>query len=170
MDDKKVANLVTDDGEIIGQYNQGDKIVRKASIEYLKDTEVWRIEHFYKGNIDEIRSQLESLTVYEKAFLLSIATYIGYEDCCIKYDNGCCMGFDDLVKLCRMSREKTMTTLNSLIKADILYKGRNSKGLQYFVNPWLFCKGNRIDKVLKTMFKNYRIKVMNGMKWGELKE
>lgn len=165
----KVIDLVID-GEIVGAINEGDRIIRKASVDYLKDTEVWKIEHFYKGNINEIRKQLESLSIYEKAFLFAIATYVGYEDCCIKHDNGQCMGFDDLVKLCRMGRTKTMTTLNSLIKADILYKGRNSKGLQYFVNPWLFCKGNRIDKVLKTMFKNYRIKVMNGMKWGELKE
>lgn len=155
-------------GEIVNEFNPGDRIVRKSSVEYLSDTQVWKIEHFYKGNIREVRKQLESLSVYEKAFLFTIATYIGYEDCCIKYDNGNCIGFDDLVKLSKMSRAKVSETINMLVKKDILYKGRNSKGLQYFVNPWLFCKGTRIQNVLKTMFKNYRIKVMGGIKWSDL--
>lgn len=169
VDRLEPCNIITKNGEIIGEFGEGDKIVRKASIDYLKETEVWKIEHFYKGNIAEIRKQLESLSTFEKAFLFSIATYVGYEDCCIKYDNGQCLGFDDLVKITRISRTKALSTINGLIKADILYKGKNSKGLQYFVNPWLFCKGTRIQKVLKTMFRNYKIKVMNGQRWGELK-
>lgn len=163
-----IGRIVDDDGVIIGMIGEGDKIIRKASVEYLQDTEIWKIEHFYKGNISEIRKQLEDLSIYEKSFLFCIATYVGYEDCCIKHDNGVCFGFDDLVKLTRMSREKTLNTINSLIRADVIYKGKNSKGLQYFVNPWLFCKGNRINTVLKTMFKNYRIKVKNEMKWSDL--
>jgi hypothetical protein len=163
-----IGRIVDDDGQVIGSIREGDRIVRKATVEHLNDTEVWSIEHFYKGNMDEVRKQLESLSVYEKAFLFCIVSYVGYEDCCIKYDNGSCIGFDDLVKLCRMGRTKTLNTINELIKKDIIYKGKNSKGLQYFINPWLFCRGKRIDIVLKTMFKNYRIKVRNGIKWGEL--
>lgn len=164
----KTAKIVDENGEVIGEIKEGDRLVRKESVDYLVGKEVWKIEHFYKGNIAEMRKQLESLSTYEKAFLFSVAMYVGYEDCCIKYDNGKCLGFDDLVSISRISREKAVSTINSLIKADILYKGKNSKGLQYFVNPWLFCKGTRIDKVLKTMFKNYRIKVMGSTRWGDL--
>lgn len=163
-----IIRIVDDDGQIIDHFNEGDRIVRKASVEHLKDTQVWNIEHFYKGNLDEIRKQLEDLSVYEKSFLFTIIAYVGYTDCCIKYDNGNCIGFDDLVVLNRMGRTKTMNTINSLRQKDIIYKGSNSKGIQYFINPWLFCKGNRINSVLKTMFKNYRIKVMNGRKWGDM--
>jgi len=166
----KPGKIVDENGEIIGSINIGDRIIRKESIDFLVGKEVWKIEHFYKGNIAEMRKQLESLSTYEKAFLFSIAMYVGYEDCCIKYDNGRCLGFDDLIKISKFSREKAWNTINSLIKMDIIYKGKNSMGLQYFVNPWLFCKGTRIDKVLKTMFKNYRVKVMNGTKWGDLHE
>jgi hypothetical protein len=162
------VNVVDDNGQVVTQINEGDRILRKKSVEHLSDTHVWKIDNFYKGNIEEVRKQLESLSTYEKAFLFTIVTYIGYEDCCIKHDNGNCMGFDGLVALARMGRTKTQETINSLIKKDIMYKGRNSKGIQYFVNPWLFCKGQRIQNVLKTMFKNYRIKVMNGQKWGEI--
>lgn len=162
------VRLVSPDGEIIGELGAGDKIVKAKSIEYLKDTQVWAMEHFYKGNTDENRKQMKNLNVYEKAFIYSIVTYVGYEDCCIKYDNGKCLDFDDLVELSGMSRGKCSSTIMSLISKDIVYKGRCSKGIQYFVNPWMFCKGNRINKVLKTMFRNYRVKVMNDQRWGDM--
>ena len=78
------------------------------------------------------------------------------------------MGFEDLVTLNKMGRTKTNETINSLIKKDIIFKGKNSQGVQYFVNPWLFCRDNSINNVLQTMFKSYRIKVMGGLKWGEI--
>jgi hypothetical protein len=161
-------NVIDEHGEILTSLNPGDRILRNKSVEYLSDTQIWNIKKFYKGNIEELRKQLESLSTYEKAFLFTIVTYVGYTDCCIKYDNGNCIGFDDLVGLTRMGRSKTNETINSLVKKDIVYKGRNSKGLQYFVNPWLFYKGNNINNVLKTMFKNYRVKVMGDKKWGDL--
>lgn len=128
------------------------------------------MESFYKGNIEEIRKTMKDLDVYEKAFLYSIATYIGYEDCCLKYDNGVELRFDSLVEIAGISKGKLSSVINGLVEKDILYKGKNSNTVQYFINPWLFCKGNRINKVLKTMFKNYKIQVKNGTKWKDLKE
>ena len=128
------------------------------------------MQPFYKGNIGEIRKTMRELDVYEKAFLYSIATYIGYEDCCLKYDNGVELRFDALVEITGISKGKLSSVINGLVEKDILYKGKNSNTIQYFVNPWLFCKGNRINKVLKTMFKNYKVQVMNGTKWKDLKE
>lgn len=114
---------------------------------------------------------MEKLNVYEKAFLFSITPYIGYEDCCLKYpSNGVELRFDKLVDISGMSRSKVSDVISSLVEKDILYKGKNSNTIQYFVNPWLFCKGNRINKVLKTMFKNYQIQVKDGTMWKDLKE
>jgi len=59
-------------GEEVNTLNDGDRIVRKKSIDSLKSIQVWNIKHFYKGNINEIRKQLEALSVYEKAFLFAI--------------------------------------------------------------------------------------------------
>lgn len=128
------------------------------------------MEHFYKGNIDEIRKTMQNLNVYEKAFLYSIVPYIGYEDCCLKYDNGNELKFEALVDISGISRSKLAEVISSLVEKDIVYKGKNSNTIQYFVNPWLFCKGNRINKVLKTMFKNYEIQTKDGIRWKDLKE
>ena len=128
------------------------------------------MEHFYKGNIDEIRKTMQNLNVYEKAFLYSIVPYISYEDCCLKYDNGNELKFETLVDISGISKGKLSAVINSLVEKDIVYKGKNSNTTQYFVNPWLFCKGSRINKVLKTMFKNYEIQTKDGVKWKDLKE
>ena len=130
-------------------------------------SEDWTLDYFYKGNISEIRAIMQELDTYEKAFLYSIAPFVSYEDCCIKYDNGKELTFDALSEISGISTGKLSKVIKSLIDKDILYKGKNSKNTQYFVNPWLFSKGNRINKVLKTMFKNYKIRTL-GLRWKEL--
>lgn len=157
-------------GEITAELRNGDRILRAETIEYLRTTEEWRIEHFYKGNLDEIRKWMKELTPNEKAVLFTISPYVGYEDCCLKHDNGRMLAFDDIVELSCLSRGAVSQVLNSLIDKDIIYKGKNAREKQYFVNPWLFCKGNRINKVLQTMFRNYRIRVCNGMKWKDIRK
>jgi hypothetical protein len=165
-----MGNLLvnTDTGEIITEVNPGDRILRGRSVAYLADVQDWRIEHFYKGNIDELRAQLLALSVNEKAFLMSVVTYVGYTDCCLTYDHGNTLDAADLLRLTGMGKSVLYATIDSLRRKDILYKGRNSAGAQYFVNPWLFVKGNRINKVLKTMFSNYKVRVCGGQKWGDM--
>ena len=166
---KGVINFET--GELEDGVRDGDviKITRKESIEYLSQYQGWKIEHFYKGHTDEIRKLIKELSASEKAFLFSVAPYVGYDDCCVKYTNGEDITTTDLVDLTGLGKTCLHQTIKSLIKKDILYKGKNSKNRQYFINPWLFCKGKRINKVLKTMFKNYRVRVYGGTKWKDIK-
>ena len=157
-------------GEILNRLSDGDRILKHKSIEYLSDFQTWKIEHYYKGNIDEVRKHLNSLSINERAFLFTVVTYIGYKDCCIQYDNGKTMDFEELIALTKMQKSLLYSTIESLRKKDIIYKGKNSKGTQYFMNPWLFSKGNQINRVLKTMFQNYHIKVLNDTQWKDVKD
>lgn len=182
MDDRKVKGYLIDiSGKRIQEIREGDRIQSGASIDAYRtkkireaeaikagDKQEWNLEHFFKGHIPEIRELMKSLSTFERAFLFSIATYVGYEDCCLKYDNGKCLDFNDLIMISGMSRGKASEVLGYLIKADIIYKGINSKGIQYFVNPWIYCKGVRINRVLQTMFKNYRVRVLDGKQWGKV--
>jgi hypothetical protein len=165
--------IINSDGEIVGKMNPGDRILPKSTIDFLesqKELQEWKIEHFYKGNINEIKKLNEELTIYEMGLLYALAPYVNYEDCCLKHGNNIELNLEDIVRLARISRGKTSETLNKLFKKDVLYRGKNSKGIQYFINPWLFCKGNRINAVLKTMFKNYQIKVCQNIKWKDLRD
>ena len=179
-DNRKTVGYVTNiDGKFNRDLKEGDRIVSGKTIDAFRtkkireeaanksgDKQEWNLEHFFKGHIPEIRELMKSLSAYDRAFLFSIATYVGYEDCCLKYDNGVCLDFEDLVAISDMSRGKLSQVLSGLIKVDIIYKGNNSKGIQYFVNPWIYCKGVRINAVLKTMFKNYHVRVLGGKQWG----
>lgn len=179
MEDEHVRAYVVSSstGEITANLHSGDRIVRgksrksykkkfESSPEYAK----WNLENFLKTHIAEVRLWMNELSQAEKAFLFSITPYVSFEDCHLQFENGSDIGTEDLVKITGLSRGLVYQTIESLVKKDILYKGKNSKSRQYFVNPWLFCKGNRINKVLRTMFKNYKIRVLDGKKWKDVKD
>jgi hypothetical protein len=182
MEGKEIRGYLTDKvGNVVKPVYEGDRLQSGNSIKSYHDKKMreleaekaggkqeWNLEHFFKGHIPEIRELLKSLSTNKRAFLFSIATYVGYEDCCIKYDNGKCFDFDDLVIASGMSRSTVSKVINELRTEDILYKGYNSKGIQYFMNPWIYCKGVRINAVLKTMFKNYHVRVHGGKTWGSI--
>lgn len=167
----KLDRLVVDydTGEVVTEMHDGDRIVRGSSVEYLQQFREWKIEHFYKGNLSEIKSWMKDLTPNEKAILFTVSPYVGYEDCCLKHGNGEMVTFDHIVELSGLSRGAVSATINSLIGKDIICRNKNSKERQYFVNPWLFCKGNRINRVLQTMFRNYGVRVCGGIKWKHIK-
>lgn len=167
---KVIVNLENDRVERVAYEGDRVRIMREASINYLEQYQTWNLEHFYKGHADEIRRLMKELSTNEKAFLFAIAAYVGYDDCCLKFPNGTDITSKHLIEITGLSNGAVHNTINSLVKKDIIYKGKNSKNRQYFINPWLFCKGNRINKVLKTMFKNYNIRIYGGTKWKDLKE
>ena len=162
------AVIDTDTGEKLHDFEEGDRLVKKKQIDFLEQYDVWKVNSFYKGNIDELKEVSKDLTIAESGFLFKILPYINYRDCLLCYSNGKDINQEDLAEITGMSRSQVYRTLESLISKDILYKGKNSKSFQYFVNPWLFVKGNEINKVLKSMFKNYKIRVLN-TRWKNLK-
>jgi hypothetical protein len=172
----KARIISVETGEIIDSINDGDRVVRKQSIDYLKrksnadakECLKWDLTNFMKMNIPEIHLWMSELSQSEKAFLFSIVPYVSYDDCHLQI-NGVDVGTEDLVFITGLSRSLVYSTIDSLVAKDILYRGKNSKNRQYFVNPWIFCKGNMINKVLKTMFKNYKVRVCGGKKWGDMK-
>lgn len=157
-----------DTGEEIFLYD-GDRITRKNSIDYLNDTEIMGIDSFFKGCIEELKLILPELSNMEKAFLISLAPYVGYNDCCLKHGNNSDILPQHMADITGLSERCIYDILTKLITKDIIYKGKHSKGKQYFVNPWLFNKGIRINKVLKTMFRNYKIRSKDNTKWKDLK-
>jgi len=113
---------------------------------------------------------MDDLSQAEKAFLFSVVPCVSYDDCHLQTHDGKDVGTEDLVEITKLSRGLVYETIRTLIQKDILYRGKNSKNRQYFVNPWIFCRGNHINKVLKTMFKNYKIRILGGKAWKDVKE
>jgi hypothetical protein len=164
------AVVSTDTGEVLSDIRDGDRlrIIRKESIDSFKSREEWG-EQFFKGYVAELRHVLPTLEQSEKSLLLSIAPYVSYFDCHLEYPNGRDMTFSGIVEATGYSKKTVIGILRSLVDKDIMYRGHNSKNNQWFVNPWLFSRGNTINKVLKAMFKNYYIRTKK-CRWKDLFE
>ena len=166
--------LDTDTGECLAEINEGDRILRKKSLDYLSELksgiiQEWKMESFFKGYIPELKEMMRLLTNNEAGFVAKTIFNIGYADCCLKDDLDNPLSQVKLAEICGLSERQTRRVMDALIKKGVLYKGEDSKENQYFVNPWLFCKGNIINSVLKTMFRNYGIKVLGGRQWKTAK-
>lgn len=178
--------LLSEHGDIIAEECNGDRIKYTAanSIKAFKENDnakkirklieletiykLWKSSKFFKGNIEELELIMKELDVYEKAFILSIAPYIGYDDCCLKDKNNRKMKFDKLVEVSGMSRGKLSYVINSLIAKQIIHKSKNCGNVEYVVNPWLIYKGTKIDRGLKRIFGDYQIKSKDNVKWKDL--
>lgn len=162
--------------------NEGDMHVKSKSIksykgmkEAIDDKEIegsdkymsLRYEDFAITNTKELKLLIPELGKSEKVLLLSILPYVGYEDCLLKHSNGRDLNIENISKISGLSLSTTEDTVNSLRIKDILYKGKNSRNVQYFVNPWVCSRGNRFNKVLKSMFRNYKIRSLD-KKWKEI--
>jgi len=169
MEENRVL-ISADTGEVLTNLEKGDRIVRSKSIErYKKNAESeFAKRSFIRVDIREGALILKELNPYEKSLLFTIQYYVAYESGIIQYPNGKEIGFDDICSLTGLSREKTATVLSSLIKKDLIYKGKNSRKVQYFMNPWIATKGIAPNPTLKEMFKNYKIRSKASVMWKDL--
>ena len=160
-----------DTGAILGTMKTGDRIVRKESIDYLKK-KAWandiRNRHYVKVYEEEGKLIAEELSAYEKAVLFQLQYYVSYESGLIRHANGREIGFTDIVEMTGLSRSTVADAIEGLVKRDILYKGKNSKKTQYFMNPWIACKGVIENPTLRDMFGNYRIRSKGNVRWKDL--
>lgn len=165
-------------GKRIVGLNDGDRVIRRASVEFLKAREEGKRKYtlekasgyinclsdtFVKVNDFELECIVEGLDVYEKAMLMTVLPYVRY-DCSVKRLNGRAVKMKELVKLSGMSQRKAYLVLESLIDKCIVCK----RGEAYYVNPWLFFRGNKIDKSLKDMFGDYLVRCRDMTPWREL--
>jgi len=140
--------LVDENGEVLEVIDNpknyvcladGDKIIRKGTIEYLRDT-IDITYHFIKINPKIFDKYCKKYSI-----LPYLACHIGYMDniCC--YDNGKIIRLKDLSKVCEVSETTIKRQLKGLIADDIIHKvpyKKNQKCLM--MNPWLCCRGKRI--------------------------
>lgn len=165
--DRVIVNV--NSGEILQSAYSGDvvKITKKASMDYLSTRAVISGGNFFKGYVAELRLVLPTLSQGEKSLLFSIAPYVTYYSCHLQWSNGKDITVSSIVRISGFSKKTVLKLLGLLVSKDILYHGKNSRNYQWFVNPWIFSRGNEMNKVLKAMFKNYYIRV-HKCRWKDL--
>jgi hypothetical protein len=163
-------------GEQIGELNPGDRIVHASTVtryrEWIEqqhvDKDKWVMTDFLKISAQEQQLWNKDLSLNEKAFLFSIQPYLSFDnDLCD--DKGVQLGTEELIYLTGISRRTAFTVIKSLTSKFILYQGKNGRGRQYIINPWIMCKGVYVKRDYQALFRDYRIRMLSGKRWGDLK-
>lgn len=139
VDEYGVVLEEIDDSSTLVSLKEGDRILRKGTLEYLNDTTDIKY-HFIKINPKIFDKYCKKYSI-----LPYLTCHIGYMDniCC--YDNGKIIRLKDLSKVCEVSETTIKRQLKGLIADDIIHKvpyKKNQKCLM--MNPWLCCRGKRI--------------------------
>lgn len=165
-----LALIDTDTGETIRtvEVSEGDsvRLVHKTAKNMEFDN--LPFDSFIKLNGEEVKFLTRELTSAQLSFLLSLLPYLSYCDNCIKDGRGTPMSVAQIGERLDISRKTANRIINELIEEDLLCKAKNSAEFQLFVNPWFAGKGNRCNRVLSTMFRNYRVRSMGGKRWKSL--
>lgn len=154
----------------IESYKRNRKAIERRKVNDSSKYMSWDLKHYSKVNTDELRLLLPELSKNERIVLFSLLPYVGYDDCLLKHINGKELNIEGIAKISSLSASTVEKVVKSLRHKDILYKGKNSRNVQYFINPWICSRGSKLSKVLKTMFQNYEVQSFGGIKWKDLKE
>ena len=138
---------VINDNDVVVKMNNGDRIVRKTSIDYFKDTKEIK-KRFIKVNDKAINL----LNKYGK-YLCLLLKYVGYMDGVLRFNNGIYLTNKNISKIFGINERNTINILNDLIKEDVIHKHKNKNKNYYIFNPWIASKGKRVSIDLYNEFK-----------------
>lgn len=151
-------NLIMDveTGEIIGELNEGDRIIRGKSTLKLQttigvnsDTEFIKL---YKNSIKMLANECD-LTKEEYRLCLNLLDYIRYESGVVAYENGKLLTRDDMQRLFNIKERTLDRAIDGLTENKIIAKVKCGKEINFLVNPYIFMRGTRINKTLYDIFK-----------------
>ena len=157
-----VVDLKT--GEILTELHPGDRIQRKNSLEYLTDTiEINNNQPYIKvftKTMFEVSKCLDGVTAQ---FLNFLIPYISYQTGILTYSNGKMLNRASLIALTGLHKDTVDKCLNKLITMKVLGKHKTGREVCYLANPFIFMKGNRVNKTLVKLFENSKwAKMMGG--------
>jgi hypothetical protein len=156
--EKEINKLIIDPetGEVTNQLYYGDNILRGETLQYLDETvEVGKNEYFVKifeSTLVDLGD--ESLTGKQWKVLITLIKHFKYKSGLVSYKNGNPLYIENISKLSAIPERTTYEAIEKLILKKIIAKNRTGTEIQYYMNPFIFCKGTRINKTLYSMFQN----------------
>lgn len=104
----------------------------------------------------DVRYIAKDISGISLAIAIFLQTYAKYQSNLIAYDNGRPISNDDIVKLTEYSKPTVVKCMDELVSTKVFARVKVGKSYQYYANPYIFCKGKRVNKTLIDMFKNYK--------------
>lgn len=138
---------VINDSEVVIKVGQGDRIVRKKSIDYFHDTKE------IKKRFIKVNDQATNILSKYGKYICLLLKYVGYMDGILRFNNGIYLSNKSISKIFGISERNTIKILNDLIKEDVIHKHKEKNKNYYTFNPWIASKGKRVSIDLYNEFK-----------------
>ncbi len=118
---------------------------------------------FMKLSIRGAQKMIKELTPTEIAMVIGLAQFVSYEDCCIREGGrGEVMSAQDIAKAMDMDDAKVYRLIKSLEEKGVMghhvtgsilkgYEGKMKK--VYTVNPFIYCKGKRVNRAVYDFYR-----------------
>lgn len=158
--EKEIRQVIVDTltGEVVNDIRVGDRfsITRSSQLEHLSkqyaNESFIPDAKFIKVFIDPLHELKKALTSAELTFLIDLIGYISYESGILQYANGNSLSRSDISDITNVEMRWVDTLLASLIKKQVLGKHRTGKSVCFTANPYLFCRGQKVNKTLKKLY------------------
>jgi hypothetical protein len=154
--DKKLKLIDTSTGEVIRELQEGDRIVTKKQQDFLNNTMPLNEDENFIKLMSKILEDLarEKLTSAEWQVVIVCLKHLSYYSGAIKFENnGNFVTPQDIAKESKLSKRSVQYCIEHLVNIKIFHKGKTGEEFQLFANPFIFMKGNKVNKTLYDMFK-----------------
>lgn len=144
---------------VYAELNEGDRIVRKKSIEYLKNTDELQKTEMYVKFFLKSASVLarEKMSSTAMSVCLEMLQYIRYDTGYLAYENGIKLTLEDIKNKCNfISSASAVRAIDELVDKKIFARVKTGKENNYLVNPYIFMRGARVNKTLSKTFETSR--------------
>lgn len=144
---------------VYAELNEGDRIVRKKSIEYLKNTDELQKTEMYVKFFLKSASVLarEKMSSTSMSVCLEMLQYIRYDTGYLAYENGIKLTLEDIKNKCNfISSASVVRAIDELVDKKIFARVKTGKENNYLVNPYIFMRGARVNKTLSKTFETSR--------------
>ena len=145
-DDGEVVDVIEDE-DILVKMKHGDRIIRKESIDGLKDTKE------IKKRFIKVNDQATSMLSKHGKYICLLLKYVGYGDGILRFNNGIYLSNKSISKIFGINERNTVNVLNDLIREDVIHKHKEKSKNYYTFNPWIASKGKRVSIDLYNEFK-----------------
>lgn len=157
--DKAVADIVIrGTGEVINTLNEGDRILRKKSADYLDSSiEILPDAAYVKTFLKPMSQLSESLSGPESFMVYYLLQYLSYDSGILLHSNGQIVTRSYIAEELGQSERQVDRTIDKLREKQVLKKVLGAKReVSIIMNPYLFMRGKKINKTLYELFKNSR--------------
>lgn len=151
--DLGIVNLCT--GEVVGKLDYGDRIIKKNSMDFLREQEkAPKSETFTKlyHAIVPVLSEC-GLTASEFMVFIYLSTNLRYQSNVSKYSNGKLITRHSIETDLSMTDKTVKRTISSLIRHGLIAETSTKEGKVFIVNPFVVCVGDTMSKTVYDLFR-----------------